>query len=96
MWIDYWFEVTMLMFFVSLYVRMWFVMRDIRNMNKKVHEIHAHVFMQAGDIQVGDGDNYQVMSLEQFKDHFGFDPTSEKTPATDKASSEEIEAWDNS
>jgi hypothetical protein len=95
MWIDYWFEVTVLMFFISIYVRMWFVMRDFKYLYNKVNELHAHVFMEPGDIQVGDGDNYQVMSLEQFKDQFGFDPTEEKTPATDKASSEEIDAWDN-
>ncbi len=53
--------------------------------------------MEPGDIQVGDGDNYQVMSLDEFTDRFGFDPRdAETTPATDgKASSEVIDAWDN-
>tara|TARA_R110000822_G_C15084635_1_gene470046 strand:+ start:134 stop:430 length:297 start_codon:yes stop_codon:yes gene_type:complete len=91
------FEVVVLIFFLSIYVRMWFVMRDFKYLYNRVNELHAHVFMEPGDIQVGDGDNYQVMSLDEFTDRFGFDPRdAETTPATDgKASSEVIDAWDN-
>jgi|FLOH01.1.fsa_nt_gi hypothetical protein len=91
------FEVVVLIFFLSIYVRMWFVMRDFKYLYNRVNELHANVFMEPGDIQVGDGDNYQVMSLDEFTDRFGFDPRdAETTPTTvEKASSEVIDAWDN-
>jgi hypothetical protein len=49
------FEVVVLIFFLSIYVRMWFVMRDFKYLYNRVNELHANVFMEPGDIQVGDG-----------------------------------------
>ena len=96
--IENWLEITVIVFFVAMYARMWFIMRDFHRLTNMVHDLHDHVFMQTGDVQVGDGDNFHVMSLEDFKDRFGFDPRGEEPPNTydGKASASEIEAWDNS
>tara|TARA_R110000751_G_scaffold304798_1_gene420545 strand:- start:313 stop:609 length:297 start_codon:yes stop_codon:yes gene_type:complete len=93
-----WLPYIIIFFLVGFYARLWFLIRDIKCIHDLVHEIHDHVFMKTGDVQVGDGENFHVLSLEDFMDRFGFDPREgEGTPSTDdvKASASEIEAWDN-
>tara|TARA_R110001583_G_scaffold90085_1_gene231614 strand:+ start:218 stop:520 length:303 start_codon:yes stop_codon:yes gene_type:complete len=97
MW-DYWFEAIVLAFLVGIYARLWFAIREIACMHEALHDIHDHVFMQTGEVQVRDGENFHVMELEEFMDRFGFDPRqNEETPDTEdkKASASEIDAWDN-
>ena len=94
-----WIEIIPIIFVMGIYGRLWFLIRDFKALYTMVSDMHDHVFMKTGDVQVGDGDNFQVLSLDEFMDRFGFDPRDEQTPATDekkKASSSEIEAWDNS
>ena len=91
-----WLPYIIIFFLVGIYARLWFLVRDMKGIHDLVHEIHDHVFLKPNHVQVGDGDSFHVMDLEEFMDRFGFDPRQEKTPATDeKAGASEIEAWDN-
>lgn len=93
MW-DYWFEVIVLMCFASIFIRMWFVRREIKIIHNMLYELYSHVFMQTGDVQVNDGENYQVISLEEFIERFGFDPSEQDSENAEKADSATIQAWD--
>ena len=96
MW-EYWFQPIVIAFLVGIYARLWFALREIACMHDALHEIHDHVFMREHEVQVGDGENFHVMDLEEFMDRFGFDPRKTEPPSTDdgKANASEIEAWDN-
>lgn len=93
--IEHWFEFVVILFFAGIYARLWFVIRDVKCIHDLVHEIHDHVFMKTGDVQVSDGENFHVMSLDDFVDRFGFDPTEPESDNSDKADTATIEAWDN-
>ena len=89
-----WLSYIIIFFLVGIYARSWFVIRDMKCIHDLVHEIHDHVFMQTGVVQVGDGENFHVMGLDDFVDRFGFDPTEPKPDKSGKADSVTIEAWD--
>ena len=90
-----WLLYIIIFFLVGIYARSWFVIRDMKCIHDLVHEIHDHVFMKPNDVQVGDGDSFHVMDLEEFMDRFGFDPTEQEPDNSDKVDTATIEAWDN-
>ena len=89
-----WLPYIIIFLLVGFYARLWFVVRDMKCIHDLVHEIHDHVFMKTGDVQVNDGENFHVMSLDDFVDRFGFDPTEQEPDKSGKADSATIEAWD--
>ena len=89
-----WFPFLVILVFMGIYGRLWFVIRDIKCIHDLVHDLHDHVFMGENEVQYNDGKDFHVMALDDFVDKFGFDPTQQEPDTSDKADSATIKAWD--
>ena len=92
------FEGIIIIFFVSMYARLWFIARHLERIHDCLHNFEERAFRQEDEVQVElPNGNLRVMGLEEFMDEFGFDPRKEETPTTEEieANVSEVDAWDN-